>query len=497
MSVFADLFASSTDPAGRGELSDFWYQPVGFVNDSGIVINSDTAMRLATVFACVRVISETVASLPLFVYRRISDNDKEKAKDHWLYKLLHSKPNYSQTSFSWREMQQGHLCLRGNAYSYIDRDKTGGIRNLIPWHPDKVTPRRMPDGTVQYEVRNANGTMDRRLAGEVLHIPALSFDGLKGINPIEYTAQSMSLAMAAEKHGAKFFKNGAKSTGVLSYPQPLSAEGRVNLRKAVEEQIAGENVFRPLIVEEGAKWEQMTIDPKSAQFLETRKFQDVDICKIFRVPPHLVGILDRATFSNIEHQSLEFVIHTIRPWLIRWEQAINDKLLDSSDEYFCEFKVDALLRGDTLSRYQAHNIGIQGGFLNRNEVRQMENLSPMPGLDKFMEPLNMAGVSASARGEKAQTDNFMLPIINNCAERIYNAEARELQKHQPRAKEDPDVYESWLREFYNKQNTYAAKTLLPLFGSESVEVAAKLQGGSAAAYAEIITKALENKEMNE
>lgn len=454
MSLIAELFNPTVSASRPGPLDDYWYMPIGSATDSGEKVSSDTAMRIATVFACVRVLAETIASLPLFVYRRRKDGGKDKATDHWLYKILHSVPNPKQTSFSWREMCQGHLCLRGNAYSYIDWNRRGRVNQLVPLHPDMVIPKRMADGSIQYDVRGNDGVTKMYLAEEILHVPALSLNGIVGINPIRYMAQSLGLSMAAEKFGARFFKNGTKASGVVMYPATLGDKAQSNLRKSIAKHIGGENVHSPLILEEGAKWEQLSVNPEDAQFLEVRKYQDIDICKIFRIPPHLVGILDRATFSNIENQSIGFVIHTIRPWLVRWEQVINKQLLDNSEDVFAEFNVEGLLRGDIKTRYLAYKIAVSnGGWMNRNEVRKLENLNPVDGLDEYLLPLNMTTSGQRQQQGKSNQKAFKA-IASDIAAKIANSEIKAISSRIDKASEDRERFNGWLKDFYEKQSVY-------------------------------------------
>jgi HK97 family phage portal protein len=473
MSIIAELFSPKVSAGLPGPLDDYWYMPLGYRTDSGELISPETAMRISTVWACVKIISETLASLPLVVYRKRKDGGKDKATDHWLYNLLHNEPNYAQTSLEWREMMQGHLCLRGNAYSFINWNGRKAD-SLIPFHPDMVEPKRMTDGSIQYEVTSGAGTKKYYLASQILHIPALSFDGLKGLNPIEYVAQSLGLSIAAEKFGAKFFKNGTKASGVVMYPNQLGDKGQENLRKSIAKHIGGDNIFSPLVLEEGAKWEQLSINPEDAQFLETRKYQAIDICRIFRVPPHMVAELDKATFSNIEHQSLEFVIHTIRPWLVRWEQRFNKQLFNNDEEYFAEFKVDGLLRGDTKSRYEAYGKGIQDGWLNRNEARDMENLNPVDGLDEYLQPLNMTSAGQQPQQDEPAPEPEPEPepaptkkpkkkainaVMHDTAARIANAEIKAISSRIDKAAENRGRFCEWINELGVKQEDYVKRCI--------------------------------------
>jgi len=341
---------------------------------SGKTVNERTAMQTTAVYACVRILAETIASLPLNVHRS-TDNGKEKAIDHQLYYLLHDEPNPEMTSFVFRETLMSHLLLWGNAYAQIIRDGRGKVLALYPLIPDRMTVDRSINGELFYEYRKDTGSVILRKE-DVLHIPGLGFDGLVGYSPIAMAKNAIGMAIATEEYGAKFFANGASPGGVLEHPGVVKDPARIRESWNAVYQGSG-NAHRVAVLEEGMKFQPIGIPPEQAQFLETRKFQTEEICRIFRVPPHLVANLDKATFSNIEHQSISFVVHTIRPWLVRLEQGMNKALLSPSEkgQYFVGFVVDGLLRGDYASRMQGYAIGIQNGFLSPNDVRTLENMN--------------------------------------------------------------------------------------------------------------------------
>jgi HK97 family phage portal protein len=341
---------------------------------SGKTVNERTAMQTTAVYACVRILAETIASLPLNVYRS-TDNGKEKATDHQLYYLLHDEPNPEMTSFVFRETLMSHLLLWGNAYAQIIRDGRGKVLALYPLLPDRMTVDRTTDGRLYYEYRKDTGYVILR-PEDILHIPGLGFDGLVGYSPIAMAKNAIGMAIATEEYGSKFFANGASPGGVLEHPGVVKDPARIRESWNAVYQGSG-NAHRIAVLEEGMKFQSIGIPPEQAQFLETRKFQTEEICRIFRVPPHLVANLDKATFSNIEHQSISFVVHTIRPWLVRLEQGMNKALLSPSEkgQYFVGFVVDGLLRGDYSSRMQGYAVGIQNGFLSPNDVRALENMN--------------------------------------------------------------------------------------------------------------------------
>lgn len=369
---------------------------------SGVIVTAETAMRCLAVFACVKVLAETMAQLPLSVHRRRANGGADEDTAHSLYPILHDAPNQWQTSFEWREMAMGHTALRGNAYSYISRDHMGRVLELLPLHPDRVTVRQLPDWSVEYTIARPGGSALPAKPGEILHLAGLSSNGVTGVSPIAQAREAVGLSLAAEMHGAQLFGNGARPGGVLTHPKALSDPARENLKKTWQVQHGGENRLGTAILEEGMEWKQLGMTSEDAQFLETRKYQRAEIASLFRVPPHMIGDLERATFSNIEHQSIAFVVHTMMPWVKRWEQRLNRQLLSSADRktHFVRFNVDGLLRGDTQTRYAAYGVAITNGWMSRNEVRALEGLNAADGLDAYLTPLNMDnGAKAPASKE--------------------------------------------------------------------------------------------------
>lgn len=358
---------------------------------AGVAVTPEKAMQCAAVYACVRVLAESVAQLPLMLFERKADGSKEPARRHPLWTLLHDQPNPWQTSFEFREQLQGHLALRGNAYAYINRVDGGRrIQELIPLHPDRVSVEQASDLTVTYRLDRSKDVFQ---ASEILHLRGLSSNGVTGLSPIGQARESIGLALATAEHGANLFGNGARPSGVLTHPGQLGDEAAARLKASWTAAHGGANRLGTAVLEEGLTWTALTMTSEDAQFLETRKYQRAEIASIFRIPPHLIGDLEKATFSNIEHQGLEFVVHSLMPWLVRWEQRIASGLLSQLERqrYFVKFNVAGLLRGDLKSRYDAYHQAIADGWLTRNETRALEDLNPGPKeLDEFLVPLNMA-----------------------------------------------------------------------------------------------------------
>ena len=354
-------------------------------------VSPDSALRLAAVYACVRVLSETMASLPLVVYRARTDGGKDRVTDHWLYRLLAKRPNRFQNPFEWREMLQGHLALRGNAYNQIITNPRGEVTELMPLHPDRVRLELLPSGEFRYRFTDRFGCENILSRGQVWHLRGLSSDGLMGLSPIDLARESLGMALAAQDYGARFFANDAKPTGGwIEFPGSFKDnEAKKVFRESYQQAQSGANRGKVLVLENGMKFHEVGVTNKDAQFLELRKFQITDIARLFRVPPHMIADLDRATFSNIEQQSLEFVMHTMTPWAERWEASIESELLLEGDELEVEFDFANLMRGDAASRAAYYQSGIQNGWLTRNEARIAENLNPLEGLDEPLRPLNM------------------------------------------------------------------------------------------------------------
>jgi HK97 family phage portal protein len=340
---------------------------------AGKPVNEHTAMQMTAVYSCVRILSETLAGLPLHVYRYNDSGGKEKYLKHPLYKLLHDEPNPEMTSFAFRETLMSHLLLWGNAYAQIIRNARGEVIALYPLMPNKMTVDRDSKGRLFYlysrtsdDAPTLGDDSQVYLApSEVLHIPGLGFDGLIGYSPIAMAKNAVGLAIATEEYGAKFFANGAAPGGVLEHPGTIKDPQKVKESWNAAYQ-GSQNAHRVAVLEEGMKYQPIGISPEQAQFLETRKFQINEIARIFRVPPHMLADLEKSSFSNIEQQSLEFVKYTLDPWVVRWEQSMCRALLMESEKpiVFIKFNVDGLLRGDYVSRMSGYATARQNGWMS-------------------------------------------------------------------------------------------------------------------------------------
>ena len=400
---------------------------------SGKPVNERTAMQTTAVYACVRILAEAVASLPLHVYEYQDDGGKKLVHEHPLYYLLHDEPNPEMTSFVFRETLMSHLLIWGNAYAQIIRDGAGRVLGLYPLLPDKMEVQRDDRGNIYYVYsRNSDenpmfkeyGNIKLK-AEDVLHIPGLGFDGLIGYSPIAMAKNAVGMTLACEEYGASFFANGANPGGVLEHPGVLKDPSKV--RESWNSVYRGvNNAHKIAVLEEGMKYQQIGIPPEEAQFLETRKFQINEIARLYRIPPHMVGDLDKSSFSNIEQQSLEFVKYTLDPWVIRWEQSLQRSLFlpGEKGKYFIKLNVDGLLRGDYQSRMNGYAVGRQNGWFSANDIREMENMNPIPDeeggnlylVNGAMTKLADAGAFAGADNGQ-QKEEEKLPAQENSRKR--------------------------------------------------------------------------------
>ncbi len=374
---------------------------------SGVQVNQESALTYSAVFACIRILAETVAVLPLNVYRKLPGGGKEKASDHTLSGILHTDPNDEMTSFHVRETLQGHLASWGNCYAYMDWARSGYLRALWPLRPDRMSVKR-ENGRLKYIYRlqkpDDKGRTERIWGPErVLHIPGMGFDGVIGYSPIRMARQSIGLALAAEEFGSRFFGNDARPGVVLEHPGQLGTEAHNNLKTSYEEEHGGlTKSHKPLILEEGMTLKEVGIPPEDAQFLQTRKFQIAEVARWYNMPLHKLREMDRQTHNNIENEGIEFVVYTMMPWLVRWEQVLAKRLLTPRErqQLYVKFNVNGLLRGDMKSRFEAYVMARQNGWMNADDILELEDRNPLSdgqGQIYYM-PLNMVPADQAANG---------------------------------------------------------------------------------------------------
>ena len=407
---FARMFRARDKPTDTVSSAPTFYFGT---SASGKAVNPSSAIQVSAVYACVRVIAETIASLPFHVYET-TENGSRKAPEHPLYRLIHDEPNKEMTSFILRETMLAHLLLYGNAYCQIIRTSRDKIDSLYPLLPDKMEVDRDAGGFLTYTYTTSDGKRWRLEPRDVLHIPGLGFDGVMGYSPIALEKSAIGLGIAAEEYGSKFFSNGARPSGILTHPNTVKdpAALRASWNAAYG---SSSNASRVAVLEEGMTFVPLSLPNNEAQFLETRKFQVSEICRIFRVPPHMIGDLDRATFSNIEHQSIDFAVHTIRPWLVRIEQAVNRALFSEKEKgrFYVQFNLDGLMRGDYKSRMEGYAIARQNGWMSANDIRELENMNAMTDeeggnaylVNGNMIPVNLAGITAFLAAAQAENSD--------------------------------------------------------------------------------------------
>ena len=360
---------------------------------AGVSVDAQSSLHSTAVFACVKVLSESIASLPLHLYRRDGDRTT-KALEHPLYQVLNFRPNRLQTSYEFRALMATWLCLHGNSYCEVVRNSRGDVTALWPLRPDRMILRYVPDGgELDYVFAQPGGPTYHLDPESILHVKALSTDGLIGYSPIAAAKQTIGLALIQERFGASYFGNGCRIGGVIEHPNQLGDEGLRNIQESFKKQYSSpSNFHNVLVLEEGAVYRPFELKADEAQYLESRRYSVEDICRIFRVPPYLAGQLDKANYSNIEALSREFVTQTLRPWLVNFEEAYARKLLRPTEwsDYYIAHDVRAMLRGDHESTMRSYQLGIQSGIYCPNDCRRMENLDPREGGDIYLQPVNYA-----------------------------------------------------------------------------------------------------------
>ncbi|POP53073.1 phage portal protein [Zhongshania marina] len=451
---------------------------------SGVTVTAETAMQLSAVYACVRILSSSLAMLPLKPYRNIKAGGREVAEEHELYQLLRWQPNSWQTSFEWREMLQGHLLLRGNAYCYKEYDGGGKLRALKPLHPDRTEPFWAPNGDIAYAHTDAQGKQHVYLQHEVFHLRGMSSDGLKGLSVINSLRETIGLSLAAEQFGATYFGNGTVVSGVLQTDKELSDAAFDRLKADWSSRHQGvSNAHNPAILEDGLKWQSLTVNPEEAQFLETRRFQVSEIARIFGLPPHMIADVSGSTSwgSGIESQGIGYVVYSLQPHLTRWEQAGKRDLLNATKDksVYIEFSVEGLLRGDSKARAEFYKALFSMGAISQNEIRKKENMNPIDDGDRFFVPLNLVDVAAIDKpleGELVddekddQLRGFHARMLRQAVAKIASCEARALERALQASGDDAKALERRVTEFYADHNRFLCRHLEPVAGDYAPSV---------------------------
>lgn len=403
---FPGLFRKSDTSMSSSELSEM----IGLTYDtySGRRVSPQLAMQLTAVFSCVRVLAESVGMLPCSLYEQLETGNRRAVRER-LNRLLSVNPNNYMTPQEFWELLIACLCLRGNFYAYKVK-ALGEVVELLPLDPSSVTPKLNSKWEPEYQVTFPDGRHDTLTQDDIWHVRIFTLDGLTGLSPIAYAKQAVGLGLATEEHGSRLFGNGAVTSGVLQTDQYLKDDAWERLKTDFENRHQGlANAHKPMILEMGLKWQQISMTSEDAQFLETRKFQLEEICRIFRVPLHMIQNTDRATFNNIENLGIGFINYSLVPYLTRIEQRINAGLVKPSKQgvFYAKFNAGALLRGDMKSRFDAYATGINWGIYSPNECRELEELNPREGGDIWLTPMNMTTKPESSpeKEEKQHVDD--------------------------------------------------------------------------------------------
>lgn len=446
----------------RDATDDRWWMDGGWgaQTSSGVKINPDFAMTLSAVFACVRLISETVGALPLPVYERLANGGRERATKNPLYRVLHDRPAQHITRPEFVGFMMAHVLLRGNGYAQIiEPTREYPLMQLKPIHPDRVAIEKTANGQRRYRVMDESGRSQVLLPDEMFHLRGLSLDGETGMSVIAYARETMGLASAAESYGGRFFGNGSRPSGILRTDGKLSETAAKRLRDQWSALHGGKNSHKTAVLEEGLSWQQVSIAPEDAQFLETREFQANEVARWFGVPPHMIGLVSGSTSwgTGIVEMSLGFVTYTLLPWLRRFEQAISRDLIIADQKYYAEFETAALVAGDIEGRYGAYAIGRQWGFLSINDVRRRENMNPVPGGDEYMVPFNMRPATRVDGVPDAVAAHYRM-LARESAARVVRKEVAALNRLATKTQGYAD-WSNGVDEFYATHGQFVAEAL--------------------------------------
>lgn len=440
---------------GHPSTAEYWVNK--WLGHGGSV-TEESSLKLNAVWAAVNVISGAVGMLPLVTYKRIDDRSKQRAFNHPTYRLLHDRANPYMSANVLQETLQGHALLWGNGYAEIELNGAGRPVALWPLPPSAVTPEF--DGNVLvYKVNTDKGEVVLP-SNQMYHVHGLGSDGIKGYSVIKFAGDNISLGMAAENNASAFFKNDSSPSGILTHPGVLEKPTKDKVKEDWERQHRGSQAglsrrYRIAVLHSGMDWKQIGIPAKDAQLIESRQFSVNDIARWFQIPPHMIGDLARATFSNIEQQSQEFVTLTLMKWLVRWQDEANYKLFKSSERsrFFTEYVTQALLRGDTKARFEAYTMGRLGtGHLSVNDIRAMENMNPVEGGDGYLQPLNMTELGSAPDNDDVRS------LLESTCKRVVSKEVRAIRK----AIKKPDSFRGWLEEFYKKHLDYVDSVVSPI-----------------------------------
>jgi HK97 family phage portal protein len=476
MDLLARVLGGELLASTPGPTADFWYLPVGasLTTEAGMRVDEAGAQKLSAWYRGKDLLSTSLAMLPLHVFERLPNNaGADVARQQPLYDILHRKPNPWQDSFQWRRQAMRHLIDYGSAYNRIVAGPRGFVDELHPIHPSLVTPEQMPSGRVLYRIRDPKtGTTSTATQDQIFRLMGASEDGITSMGVLEYARQSLGTAMATESYAAHVFGKGTLSSGVITVPTKLDPDA--SKRMAASFITASGDWRLPKVLEQGASWAANEMSPEDFQMLLSRKFSVDDVARWLGLPPHMLGSLDRATFSNIEQQSQEFVTYSLGPWLSLWEFAINDQLILNVARFFAEFNRDALVRGDLATRWTAHVAAVNAGIKTVDEVRDVENLNLRGGVaDELRQPQNITGKPAASEpapapparrtaapvppdGDEAQAQ----AIVVESAARCVRKECKVVLKLAVQHAGDEDAFAAAVTEFYTAHVALLVESLL-------------------------------------
>lgn len=445
--------------AGTANVNDErnWTTWGGPTTAAGVGVSPETALKVSTVYACVRLISDTIGMLPLIVYERMPNDGRRRAVEHPLYSLLHSQPNATQTAFQFKKQLTIHALLHGNAYARLMAGARGFVDQLQPLNPHHVTPEKTPDGRLRYRYRPPNAQPETLSDDEVFHLRGMTLDGVTGVGVIAYARETVGFALARERYGARFFANNSQPGGVLRHPGKL--KDAKALKASWEEAHANGNAHRIAVLEEGMEYVPTSLSNKDSQFIEAGESTAEQIAgQYFGVPPHMVGLTSKSTSwgSGLEEQNLGYITFTAQPWMTEWEQSSTRDLLIAPQKYFIEFLPEALLRGRMLDRYNAYQIARNNGWMNADEIRHRENMNPLPdGAGQvYLQPLNMQPVGEPPLRAGGSNTERLRAIAQESAARVVRKEVAALTKAANRGRLDAE-----LAEFYGEHAGFVAQTL--------------------------------------
>ena len=433
---------------------------------TGVLVGPERALQTSAVWSCARLVAESIATMPIIMYRRLADGGKERASNHPLYGVLHDAPNDLMTAFAFKRVMMVHALLYGNGYALIESGDRGPVDHLTLQHPDNVRVEAIPGG-ICYQVKDAQGKEHPVNAEDMLHLPGLSLDGVSGLSLVGYARESIGLALAAESYSARFYSQDARPSGFLKTQKKLTPDSARNLRDSFQVEHAGlGNAHKVGVLEEGVDWVETGMSNQDAELIAQLDWSAADIARFFNVPLHMIQLMTKTTSwgSGIEEMGIEFVTFTLLPWIRNWEQLIQARLVLAPQAYFAEFLVDSLMRGKLNDRYAAYAIGINNSWLNPNDVRRLENMNPIPNGDEYRGPLNMAPLGSEpepspAAAASASDNGHYALLLREAAGRVVRKEIAAMGKAAKRLEGDQTAFAVAATTFYAEHAAFVAQVM--------------------------------------